>query len=162
MTNPEATPPPAATPPPPPPPAPPTTPAKLAASSVLGDAGYDRLIELLNAPPVSVPGLPPPPTGVPEDLAGWLRAFKEPLVYMTVEAATSAVQAKVSGYSRGRLKELYAQMSPEQIQAVMQGNAAILKKFADQRVNEAAMISSISTRITEASAAFLLRTLAFI
>ena len=132
------------------------------AGEQLGEAGYNRLIELLNSPPVSVPGLPPPSTGVPTDLTDWMRAFKEPLVYMTVEAATSAVQARVQGYSRGRLKELYAGMGPEQIQAVMQGNAGLLKKFADQRMNEAAMLSSISTRVTEVSAAFLLRALAFI
>lgn len=163
---------PAAT-PPAPPPAPAVPPAKVSAKAptpppdtsepeieTIGDAGYARVVELLSKSPVNVPGLPPKGTGVPADLRDWLRAFKEPLALMTVDAASSAVRAKIGGYHRGRIKELYAHMTPAQIAAVMEGNAAAIKKFADQRVNEAAMIGSITTRLTNASAGFLLSALA--
>lgn len=128
----------------------------------MGEAGYDRLLELLNNPPIDVPGLPPPGTGIPTDLKDWLEAFKEPLVYMTVDAAMSAVKAKLGGYSRGRLKELYRALSPADLAAVMQGNAAIIKKFRDQKAAEAAMIESISAKVTEASAGLLFKLLAFV
>lgn len=131
-------------------------------SQPLGEAGYKRLMELLQSPPLNVPGLPPPGTGVPTDLKEWLVSFKEPLVYMTVGSAMSALQAKLGGYSRGRLKELYMQMSPEEVAAVMQGNAATIRKFADQRAAEAAMIQSVTTKVTEAGASLLLKLLAVV
>lgn len=154
--------PPPTTPPVTPPPTETTPPATPTGPTPMGEAGYDRLMELLQNPPLDVPGLPPPGTGIPSDLKDWLVAFKEPLVYMTVDAAMSAVKAKLGGYSKGRLKELYREMSPDDIAAVMHGNAAIIKKFADQRAAEAAMIASIQTKVTDVGVSLLFKLLAFV
>lgn len=125
----------------------------------IGKTGYDRILELLSKPPVNTPGLPPPKAGVPKDLRDWLAAFKEPLARMTVETAMSALQSRIGGYSRGRLKELYAQMTPAEMTAVMNANAAVIKTFSDQKALEAAMIASTTQKITEVSVNYLFKAL---
>lgn len=132
------------------------------APTAIGQGGYDRILELLTKPPVDSVGLPPRKPGVPTDLKDWLKEFKEPLVMMTVESAISALQSKIGGYSRGRLKELYNEMKPEEIAAVMHSNAAVIKKFVDQKALEAGMIDSIAQKITDASASFLIHALSLI
>lgn len=137
-------------------------PAATPTAAPIGQTGYDRILELLGKPPVGVPGLPPPETGIPDDLDDWLKAFKEPLARMTVETAVSALQSRVGGYSRGRLRELYSAMTPAEVAAVMESNTAVIKKFADQKALEAAMIASTMQKVTDIGVSYLMKALLLI
>lgn len=139
-----------------------TPPAAAPTAAPIGQTGYDRILELLGKPPVDVPGLPPPETGIPDDLDDWLKAFKEPLARMTVETAVSALQSRIGGYSRGRLKELYSAMTPAEVAAVMESNTAVIKKFADQKALEAAMIASTMQKVTDIGVSYLMKALLLI
>jgi hypothetical protein len=44
----------------------------------------------------------------------------------------------------------------------MNGNAAVIKKFADQKALEAAMIASTMQKVTDASVSFLLKAITLI
>lgn len=132
----------------------------------LGDAGFDRIMELLENPPLD--DLPagsgdslPPNGDVPTDLGDWLEAWKQPLAFVAVSTAINAVKSRVGGAqaSRGRLKELYRGMSPDGVTAAMQANADTIAKFADQRVAEAGMISSLQAKVTQKAAGYLLSAL---
>jgi hypothetical protein len=127
----------------------------------LGDAGYDRIMDLLANPPVDdvVPGTLPPSGEVPEDLSEWLEAWKAPLAFVAVDTAIGAVKTRLSGSSRGRLKELYRDMTPQAMTAAMQANAATVAEFADQRVAEAGLINSMQVSLTQKAAGFLLNAL---
>jgi hypothetical protein len=131
----------------------------------LGEAGYDRIMELLEHPPLGdLPdGVVLPPDGeVPEDLAAWLKAWKQPLALLTVDTALRAVSFRINGASRGRLRELYRGMSPEQVSAAMQANADVIAGFADQRAAEAGLLNSMQTALTEKAASYLLTALSLV
>lgn len=135
--------------------------AEPAPLEALGEAGYERILDLLDNPPIpDIPGVEPgEPAEVPEGLEDWLEAFKEPLIYMTVDTAASALQHRVNGTDRGRLKELYRKMTPADMAALMQNNADAIRGFADQRAAEAAMIVAAQTKLTNAATGFLLNAL---
>lgn len=129
----------------------------------LGDVGYERIMELLSQPPidddgVSAPGLP---VGgeVPDDLREWLKAWKVPIAFVAVDTVLDAVKTRIGGTSRGRLKELYRGMSPLAMAAAMQVNAETITEFADQRVAEAGLISSLQASVTQKAAGYLLNAL---
>lgn len=130
----------------------------------LGDAGYARIMDLLSNPPVDgvTPGTLPPSGEVPEDLSEWLEAWKAPLAFVAVDTALSVVKTRLGGSSRGRLKELYRGMSPMDTVAAMQANAKTISGIADQRVAEAALISSLQASVTQRAAGFLLNALLLI
>jgi hypothetical protein len=138
-------------------------PDPVAAVESLGEAGYDRIMELLTNPPIDdLPdgGASLPPNGeVPSDLGEWLEAWKQPLAFVTVDAAIGAVKTRISGQQRGRLKELYRGMAPDAMAAAMQANADTIAKFADERVAEAGLISSMQTMVTQKAAGYLLSAL---
>lgn len=131
----------------------------------LGDVGYERIMELLGNPPLDdLPdGVNLPPNGeVPEDLSGWLEAWKQPLSFVAVDTALNVVKTRISGTSRGRLKELYRGMSPAAMTAAMNANAAAVAEFADQRVAEAGMIASMQAMVTQKAASYLLTALTLV
>lgn len=127
----------------------------------LGAAGYDRIMDLLSNPPVADVAVGPLPVDgeVPDDLSEWLEAWKAPLAFVAVDTAIAAVKTRLSGTSRGRLKELYRGMSPMALTAAMQANAETITEFADQRVAEAGIISSLQASVTQKAASFLLNAL---
>jgi len=131
----------------------------------MGEAGYDRILELLAEPPLGDDDLPlpgfPPSGEVPEDLGEWLEAFKQPLVGMAVGTVVSGARHYMGGpnTSRGRLKELYRGMPPLAMAAAMSANAEKLSKFADARVAEAGIITSLQARVTQKAVGFLLSAL---
>jgi len=129
--------------------------------AALGDAGYDRIMDLLSNPPIDdiTPGTLPDNGEVPDDLGEWLAAWKAPLAFVTVDAAIGAVKTRLSGSSRGRLKELYRGMAPDAMAAAMQANADTIASFADQRVAEAGLITSLQASVTQKAAGFLLNAL---
>jgi len=139
----------------------PAAPAATEVVASLGDVGYDRIMDLLANPPVDdvVPGTLPPNGEVPEDLDDWLEAWKAPLAFMAVDTAIGAVKTRLSGSSRGRLKELYRGMTPLAMAAAMQANADTIAEFADQRVAEAGIINSLQASVTQKAAGFLLNAL---
>jgi len=129
----------------------------------LGEAGYDRIMELLTNPPIDdLPdgGASLPPGGeVPEDLGDWLEAWKAPLAFVAVDTAIGAVKTRISGNDRGRLKELYRGMAPMAMAAAMQANADTVAGFADERVAEAGLITSMKSMVTQKAAGYLLSAL---
>lgn len=132
----------------------------------LGDVGFARIMELLEHPPLDAlpagAGDSLPPNGdVPTDLGDWLEAWKQPLAFVTVDTALSALRSRVGGpgMSRGRLKELYRGMAPAAVTAAMQANADTISTFADQRVAEAGMIASLQAQVTQKAAGYLLSAL---
>jgi hypothetical protein len=144
-----------------------TSPATDTATEVvesLGDVGHARILDLLANPPIGdiTPGTLPESGEVPEDLGDWLEAWKAPLAFITVDTAIGAVKTRLSGSSRGRLKELYRGMSPMEMTAAMQANADTIAEFADERVAEAGIINSLQASVTQKAAGFLLNALLLI
>lgn len=147
--------------------APPTTPSTVPPEPVvgMGAAAYDRILELLEG----VHPLPDNATvpegfgeGVPADLKDWLKAFRAPLVHLTVETVLAAVQSRITGTDRGRLKQLYQSMTPVEIAAVMAENVKVIDRFTTERAREAAVIASLRTRVSETATRFLITALTLV
>lgn len=134
--------------------------------NALGDVGYSRILELLENPPIGDSGdggLGLPPDGeVPEDLDEWLKAWKQPLAFVAVDTAISVVTSRISGTTKGQLKELYRGMGPMEVAAAMEANAETISGFADERVAEAGLMSSIQSMVTQKAASYLLSALLLI
>lgn len=127
--------------------------------SPLGDEGWSRVMELLENPPVEVTDAPVPGFNddVPSETKEWLEAFKAPLVLMAADTVTGALRARLTQTDRGRLKELYRQMSPAELTAVMQGNVEAISQVADERAREALMLENLKTKLSAVATRYLLK-----
>ena len=106
----------------------------------LGDEGYDAFLKELENRLAE--------GDVPQDFGKWLEEMKPVLVHMAAGQAVSALQHVISGTDRGRMKELYRRMTPQQMALAMQGNAEKLAKVADDRTREYQLISGVQTALT--------------
>jgi len=129
----------------------------------LGEAGYDRIMDLLSNPPLDDEDMPlpgfPGEEGVPDDLGEWLMAWKQPLAFVAVDTAINVMKHKIGGSDKGRLKELYRGMAPDAMVAAMNANADAVSRFGDERVAEAGLIASMQAKVTQKAASYLLTAL---
>lgn len=90
------------------------------------------------------------------EAATWLKDFRIPLASMTTNALVGLIAAHEKGVSEAQLEELYATLTPDELNAVVAANAQTLAKIASERAREVALWRAAQNKLTTAASSIVM------